>query len=112
MELREVYKVLKDNFKGKAVQCSTTTRCSYRNEEGQKCVIGCFLPDDIIDSLLVDNEYINEAELPLSAWSCLPSQDLKLLRKWQDFHDNLDIAYTVKEQVNALFNYWVMLNKA
>lgn len=64
-------------------------QCLYRHPNGNKCLAGCFIPDDIyttkmekvsIDSLMKENSRFK---------THMPFEDPDLMWKFQLFHDNI-----------------------
>ena len=57
MELQEIFNKAVKHFAGMAGPCmdatdDTSTQCAYRGTNGNKCVVGAFIPDELYDENL------------------------------------------------------------
>lgn len=60
--------------------------CSYRNPDGNKCLVGCFIPDDKYDELMesktVDLDFLEKYNLKVN----MPLRT-NIMERLQKFHD-------------------------
>ncbi|MBC96432.1 MAG: hypothetical protein CME63_01675 [Halobacteriovoraceae bacterium] len=106
--LEIVKEVLHEKFKGKSVN-PDNNGCLYRNENGKRCVVGCFIPDD---SPIFDNHNQDEA-IVIEDWGLANRMPLTMkgLQKWQEIHDTLDQSKSVNEQRDILINAYTELEE-
>ena len=106
--LEIVKEVLNEKFKGKSVN-PDNNGCLYRNENGQWCVVGCFIPDDSI----IFYNHNDEDVYVVEDWDLANYMPLTVegLKQWQGIHDTLDQSESVDEQRDILINAYTELEE-
>lgn len=97
---------IKREFRGKAVDLQDTTQCLYLTDDGKKCAIGCFIPENHPASspnlrLGIGDVLYDMPEL----WKYMPSDDIDDLIWLQHIHDALDESDSVESQKEELINF-------
>lgn len=100
MELRKILKTIAREFKGKSM--GNKHQCLYLDYDGNKCVIGCFIPDGHSgqDSLY---DVHNLLEYYPDLRDKMPSQDMAKLEDFQKVHDRLSDTATPLVQKLEVF---------
>lgn len=81
--------LLKQNTQSR-ISDNTEGMCAYKSDDGLKCAAGCLIPDELYDPRIETHgiEYVF-AHWPEVAAHIGP-ENLKLVERLQEMHDNLD----------------------
>ena len=102
MTKQEILDTIDKEFKGKAM--SDYGDCFYLMEDGRKCAIGLFIPDNH-----EAQKYRWGIRELLRTYPSLlkhmPSKDLDFLEDFQNWHDNLHHGLSVEDQKQELKDF-------
>ena len=106
---KKMIEVIKQNFKGKSYD-SENDACMYRGPNGKKCVVGCFIPDDVEIDSGTNRSGVNLLLQQHPSLKPLMPLDEESLKWFQSFHDtDLCIDDSVEAQTKDLIG-WVEEN--
>ncbi len=77
--------IKKYNNGTRAMSLNIDNQCSYRNEKGNRCVVGCFIPDNkstALASRFIASEVVSDNNLEEYMFV-----EIKALDKFQEVHD-------------------------
>lgn len=70
-------------------------RCAYRNDSGQKCAVGCLIPDEVYNTAMEDMGVVNLVKT-FGALPTFIASNLCLLEMLQNVHDDATAWATEK----------------
>lgn len=87
-----VYKHLVSQKKISAIAIDQEKVCRYRTSNGDKCAIGCLIPDELYDSIIEGYEVTSKivVDVVKKIYPDVTKQDLFFLKDLQNVHDTLD----------------------
>ena len=106
MKRQTIINKINSDFNGKAY-CESKDECFYFDEENdgtiKKCAIGLFIPDNHSGESYIGGVACLLENYPDLA-EFMPSNDIDLLNKFQNTHDELQDG-TIEEQKNKLIDF-------
>lgn len=96
---------IKAEFKGKSTKFNSDVRCMYRGENGAKCAVGMFIPDDNYQ-LYMDRDVGPASELFKAAPALIKMMPLKHydMQVFQGIHDNSHPDSTLQDMLTWVEN--------
>lgn len=106
---KKMIAVIKREFKGKSfIDRSNGITCAYRGEDGTKCAVGMFIPDNLYHSAMDSDEAGTTIQhivnLSPKLKQVLPL-NIKALEEFQTIHDQLENAFSNDEQKQELIDW-------
>jgi hypothetical protein len=106
--LDHIYKYNNGTVAAQSDEEGVTNACRYETSDGNRCFIGCFIPDAIREARWSDGPVVHLLNEFPALWNVMPFESDRALQDFQQLHDiYFQEADVVPEDIREVVKPWL-----
>jgi hypothetical protein len=102
MDTQEAYELMRAWLTRPGAAISLDSVCMYRSSDGNRCAVGCLIPDNLYDDSIEGGTVVSWVHKENNLWKYFTNVDFDFLIEAQILHDLMQNWSTGKFNVQAL----------